>query len=352
MAREAAAEPPAVRGGSVAAGVRSWLFVPADDDAKLQKALRAGAGAVIVDLEDAVGPDRKAQARENAARFLTERTDRRSAHFMAERTDRRSARFMAERTDRRGGPLCVLRINDPTLDRGRADLDLLAERGPVAMVPKARLDTIEHVAGRAAGVIPLVETAQGVLELERIAQVPGVVAVALGTVDLAADLGLRPLPDGAELLHVRSRLVVACAAAGVPAIDGAALDLSDQPGLRRAAERARALGFAGKLCIHPRQIAPVEGAFRPTASEVERARRMVQAYEQALRSGNGAAAFEGEMIDLATVRLARLILDEAGDPPPSPGDLGGAAGDPPAPGNLGGAAGDPPPAPGELGRSL
>jgi citrate lyase subunit beta/citryl-CoA lyase len=261
---------------------RTWLFTPADDPRRLESAVRSGAEAVIADLEDAVADSRKDLAREHALDFLASRED---------------------------GPPRIVRVNDPRSERGRADLELLSGSAPaLAMVPKASVATIALARAAGLSVLALVETAQGVCELEAIAALDGVLAIALGTVDLAAELGLGELPDGLELLHVRSRVVLACALGGIPAIDGVYLDVGDGDGLAVEARRARALGFAAKLCIHPAQLEVVRDAFTPSAAEVERARRVVDAYERSLASQRGAALADGAMVDLATVRRARRIL--------------------------------------------
>ena len=135
-------------------------------------------------------------------------------------------------------------------------------------------------------------------------------AVAIGTVDLAAELHLGELPDGLELLHVRSRVVLACALARIPALDGVHLAVDDVEALASQARRARALGFAGKLCIHPAQVEVVREAFAPSTAELERARATVEAYRLSLAEQRGATLAGGEMVDLATVRRAEAILRE------------------------------------------
>lgn len=261
---------------------RAWLFTPADDPRRLGSAVRSGAEAVIADLEDAVADSRKDLAREHALDFLASGEE---------------------------GPPRIVRINDPHSERGRADLERLSGRAPaLVMVPKANVATIALARAAGLSVLALVETARGVCELEAIVALDGVLAIALGTVDLAAELGLGELPDGLELLHVRSRVVLACALGGIPAIDGVYLNVGDSDGLAAEARRARALGFAAKLCIHPAQLEVVRDAFTPSAAEIERARRVVDAYERSLASQRGTALADGAMVDLATVRRARRVL--------------------------------------------
>ena len=278
---------PAAGAGPLSPWPRDWLFTPADDARKLEAATRSGAGAVIADLEDSVAPERKQLARDMALEFLADGVGA-------------------------GPPLRIVRINDPSGERGRLDLERIREGDPAAvMIPKASISTLELAATAGLPVIALVESAGGIAEIEQIALRDEVVAIAIGTVDLAADLGLGELPGGLELLYARSRLVLACALGGIPAIDGVHLSVTDQDGLRSQARDARALGFAAKLCIHPAQLEIVREAFTPTAAELELARRTVEAYERSLASGRGATLAGGEMVDRATVRRARRMLESA-----------------------------------------
>jgi citrate lyase subunit beta/citryl-CoA lyase len=259
------------------------LFAPACDDRKLASALASGAEAVIADLEDAVAHNRKEEARTRAARFAEEHA---------------------------AGPWRIVRINDPRTPTGQADLEALATlRLDAVMVPKATTESVDLVLERAARVVALIETARGVKEAEALAGRVGVVAVALGTIDLAAEMGLRALPDGDELLHVRSRLVLDCTAAGgVPAIDGAFATLGDVKGLAAEVARGLALGFSAKLCVHPRQLEVVASGFSPSPDQLARARRIVDAYCEATSRGIGAVRLDGELVDLASVRWARRVL--------------------------------------------
>jgi citrate lyase subunit beta/citryl-CoA lyase len=266
---------------------RAWLFTPADDARKLDAAARSGAGAVIADLEDSVAPERKQLAREGALGFLQRGAGARP-------------------------PLRIVRVNDPRSEQGRLDLEWIRRGDPAAvMVPKASVSTLELARSAGVPVIALLETARGIAEVEQIALREEVAAIAIGTVDLAAELGLGELPGGLELLYARSRLVLACAVAGIPAIDGVHLSVADGEGLRAEARSARALGFAAKLCIHPAQLEIVREAFTPTAAELALTRSSIEAYERSLASGQGATLVGGEMVDRATVRRARRMLDSA-----------------------------------------
>jgi len=263
---------------------RTWLFTPADQQRRLVSAARSRADVLIADLEDAVAPESKDEARAQAMGFL--------------------------RDGGAQGPLRVVRINDPHSEAGRRDLQALAALAPVtAVVPKASLESLALAsASGLTSAIALVETARGVSEAERIAELDGVLAIAIGTIDLAAQLGLRALPQDLQLLHFRSRIVLACALAGIPAIDGVHVGVGADAALREQAMRSRALGFAGMLCIHPSQLEPVRAAFSPSAAELAAARRTLDAYERAREQRGGATLLDGEMVDLATVRVAERVI--------------------------------------------
>jgi citrate lyase beta subunit len=265
------------------AAPRSLLFVPADRPERVAKALAGGAEAVIVDLEDAVRPEQKEAARGQLPELLGGAGEARR----------------------------IVRVNDPATAAGRLDLEAAAAAGAEAvMVPKASRAGVATASAAGLPVLALIESAAGLREAGDVAAQEGVTGLALGNVDLGAELGLRPLPGGEELLFARSSLVFDAAAAGLPAFDGVFLDPADEDGLRAEAERSRALGFRGKLCIHPSQLEPVRRAFAPTAAELERARRALGAYEEP-GTEPGAIVVDGRMVDEAVLRDARRLLAEA-----------------------------------------
>jgi citrate lyase subunit beta/citryl-CoA lyase len=141
---------------------------------------------------------------------------------------------------------------------------------------------------------------------------PRVAALLLGAVDLGAELGLQPRPDGLEILYARSKVVVDSAAAGIrPPFDIVHLEVTDTEGLEEECRLARSLGFRGKACIHPRQLETVSRVFAPTDAELEWAQRVVDAYERESGEGRGVFALNGTMVDLPVVERARRILAEA-----------------------------------------
>ncbi|HUG25031.1 HpcH/HpaI aldolase/citrate lyase family protein [Piscinibacter sp.] len=257
---------------------RSYLFVPGDRPERFDKARAAGAGQVILDLEDAVAPDTKARARDAVANWL--------------HADRPVA----------------LRINGAGTRWFDDDLALAAHPGVAAvMLPKAEdADTLARVAAAApqAALLPLVETALGIAAVDAIARAPRVQRLVFGSIDFQLDLGIEG--DGDELLFFRSQLVLASRLAELaPPVDGVCTALDDIEALRAASLRARRLGFGAKLCIHPRQVGVVEAAFAPGEGEIAWARRVVDAAAGA----NGAAvAVDGRMVDRPVLLRAQRRL--------------------------------------------
>ena len=262
-------------------GATSYLFVPATDARRVDKALDSDAHAVIVDLEDAVAEDAKDKAR----RLVRERL----------------------RAPRPGGGAQLVRINGLDTPHARADLeaiDGLALDGVV--VPKAEPQPVQALPPSGPPVVALVETAAGLRRAYETATRPRVSRLMLGVVDLAAELGASPGPDGRELLHARSALVVDSVAAGLGGpIDGPCTAIGDEDALRAETRAAKALGFAAKACIHPAQLATVHEVFAPTAEELEWARRVVAAAE----GSRGAVAVDGQMVDAPVVARARRLLE-------------------------------------------
>lgn len=268
------------------ATARSLLFAPGSDAAKLTKALSAGADAVVADLEDAVLPAEKDRARALVAEAMS---------------------------GARGESLRLVRVNASGSAWFEDDLAALAAIELDGLVlPKASPEAADQAGRLGVPVVAIVETAAGLREAYAIATAASVEALVLGAVDLGLELGLEPRPDGQELLHARSTLVVDSAAAGIrPPIDQVWVDVHDTAGLAADCALARSLGLRGKACIHPAQIAVVNEAFTPSADEVTRAQAVVAAYEQAAAAGAGAVALDGEMIDLPVVERARGVLANA-----------------------------------------
>ncbi len=270
--------------------------------------MAAGADAVCLDLEDGVAPAHREEARRAVGAWLRERDP-------------------GER-----GPELVLRVNAPASPDAESDLALLRalprDRRPrILMVPKVdgagQLSGLLGDLGRGSSaeegsadhsprLLPLVETALGLHRVEELA-LSGLPLAGLvfGGMDLAAEVGARF--EWEPLLHARSRIVHAAALAGVGAIDVPWAPLDDPQGLTAETARAARLGFQGKLAIHPAQIPHIHAALAPDPSEVEAARRILDA---AARSSEGAQVVDGRMVDRPLVLGAERILARAGEPVP------------------------------------
>lgn len=288
---------------------RSRLYLPGNQPKLFVSAGLHRPDAVILDLEDSVHPDEK-----DAARILV-RNALRSVDF--------------------GGAERMVRINPFPL--GLEDLEEIVPEAPdLILIPKvedpsgvrevgARIDEVcaRHDMEATVWLMPILESALGVERALPIASATdAVVALTIGLEDYAADIGVPRTSEGTESLYARSRLVNAAHAAGVQAIDSVFSDVGDEEGLRAWARRSRALGFEGMGCIHPRQIEPIHESFTPSADEVERARRIVAAFDEARRKGLGVVSLGTKMIDppvviraQRTVRLARaaVLVDDAED---------------------------------------
>jgi len=253
------------------------LFVPATRPERLAKAAQSGADALILDLEDAVAPADKAAAREGLATLTLPDLP------------------------------VILRINAAGTEWHEADLAMAARLDLAAvMLPKAEdaatLGRVHSATGKPT--LALVETAVGLSQLAAIASAPGLSRLVFGSVDFSADIGCAHEPE--PLLFARSQIVLASRLAGLAApIDGVTLAFSDDAAAEEDARRAAALGFGGKLCIHPRQIAPVLCGFAPSPEETEWARKVIDA------AGADAVAIEGMMIDAPVRRRASQILHRA-----------------------------------------
>jgi citrate lyase subunit beta/citryl-CoA lyase len=267
----------------------TYLFVPAPEERKVRKALESGAGAVILDLEDAV-PEREKQA----ARIAL-------------------APLLAQMTP--GGPEVWIRVNgaDSHFAADVAAIDWARVTG--AVLPKAE-DPAQVVALARAGarqVLLLVESARGLHNLEALVSASNRVhRLGIGTWDLALDLGLIAVddPDESELIwRLRGDVVVESRRLGLPPpVDGVFAGLSDDQALRDACLRAFRLGYGAKLLIHPKQLGVAHDVFRLDADRLALARELVDAYDDAARAGQGAIAVRGQMVDRVMAERARATL--------------------------------------------
>lgn len=260
---------------------RSYLFVPGDRAERFDKACAAGADAVILDLEDAVAPERKAVARESVMAWLS------------------------------AGERACVRVNGTDTEWFDDDCALLDQPGVLGVVlPKAeRAAQLARVAARlrpGVRIVPIVETGLGLWNALELASAPGVERLAFGSVDFQLDCGI--LGDGEELLYARSRLVLASAIARIDApVDGVTVAINDIDQLQADTRRARQLGFGAKLCIHPKQVVPVNEGFMPAEAEVAHARAIIASVDAA--AGAGAINLDGKLIDRPVIERARKVLE-------------------------------------------
>jgi len=271
---------------------RTVLFSPGDRPDMCRKAPSTGADTVVFDLEDAVAPSRKAEARAAVADLL------------------------ADESFDPGVEVAVRVGADPA-----TDFDALADAGRLdaVMVPKADAETVPRVAealdarGLSIPILALIETATGVLDARDVAATPAVDALCFGAEDFAADLGATRTDEGTEVLYARERVVVAARAGGVETVDTVYTDLDDHEGLREETRFAATLGYDGKMVVHPGQVGVVHDALAPDPDEVAWAERILAAREDADREGRGVFEVDGEMIDAPLIARAERILDRVPD---------------------------------------
>lgn len=281
--------------------LRTALFVPGNRPDRVDKAVNSGADAVIIDLEDAVAFAEKEETRLKVREKVFEHPDRK----------------------------ILVRVNALNTPFFHGDLEEVIV-GDLAgiIVPKVervediheihkRLLNVEREKGLTPGsvsIVPLIESAMAVQNIFQIVSgetdPPRICTVALGAADYTLDLGIEMTRQGEELTYPRSRIAIACRAAGVdPPLDTPfMIDLKDLEALKVDAKRAKQLGFQGKLCIHPNQIEPCHAVFSPTKEEVSYAERVVQAFEEAETKGIAAIQLDGKFIDYPVVERSRRIL--------------------------------------------
>lgn len=274
--------------------LRSLLFAPAVRPELIAKMPGTGTDGLVIDLEDATPPGAKAEGRANAARLAVE-------------------------LDGCGAQVFV-RVN-PVGSPWFAD-DVAAGLAPGlagVVLPKvespAQLDEATRALAAAGlghlGVIAGLETALGVADARLATSHPLVAAAYFGAEDFIADVGGVRTPGNAEVATARAMVALACRIGEVPALDQIVADFRDDAAFRREAAEARALGYRGKLCIHPRQVTLANEAFTATVDELDRARRLLAAYDEASARGVSAIDFEGRMVDAPLAAQARAILAQA-----------------------------------------
>ncbi|MFC6951256.1 CoA ester lyase [Halorubellus litoreus] len=285
---------------------RSVLFSPGDRPELMRKAPATGADVVVFDLEDAVAPARKSEAREAVANVLTDDAFDPDCEVCVrvnpvgddEGSDSQEADATAE---------ADVDALEPHLDDARLD---------AFMLPKCAsgddVRSFDYLFPRETPpVLALVESASGVLNAESIATADATDAVVFGAEDLSADVGATRTSEGTEVLYAREHVVLAAASADVDAIDTVYTDFSDTEGLREETAFAIQLGFDGKMAIHPSQVDPINDAFTPDPEDVDWAERVLDAKADADAEGRGVFQVDGEMIDAPLVAQAERIVDRA-----------------------------------------
>jgi citrate lyase subunit beta / citryl-CoA lyase len=268
--------------------LRSMLFVPGTRPDRFESALASGADGVIFDLEDSVDPSRKGEARTSVAAFLWHQPATSAALFV--RVNRFDSPWFFEDMEAVGALQSIHAVVLP-----KTELP-----GHVGATAQA------SVSGR---VIPLIETARGVLNAAAIATADASVpAILFGAEDLTAQIGVPRTIDGEELLFARSQVVLAAASVGADPIDAVVIDLTAPDVLKRDARRAKALGFHGKMAVHPQQIPVIHSVFNPSSAERARAQRIVDAFEKAQAEGEGVIRLDDRMIDMPVVLRAKRLL--------------------------------------------
>ncbi|MBI3326170.1 MAG: CoA ester lyase [Nitrospinae bacterium] len=285
--------------------LRSLLFVPGNQPNMLEKAMGLAPDAFMPDLEDSVPVEEKVRARDVTAAYLPQLA--------------------------RVGPLVIPRVN--SLDSGLLEDELAALVGPhIFGVSVGKIQTvqdIERISGilarleERAGVpvghvqlVPWIETAMAIVHVYDICtSSPRVIGAAFGAEDFTHDMAIERTEDESEVAYARSVTCVAARAAGVLALDTPYFRFRDPEGLRQNALAGKRIGFKGKFAIHPSQIDIINATFSPSPAEIEHARQVVAAFEEAERAGRGSTSLDGKVIDVPVVKRAKALLEVAEGPP-------------------------------------
>jgi len=273
--------------------IRSLLFAPANRPELIRKFPKYAADAVAIDLEDGTPENQKAAAREHLREIVADLKQQRLKSMLLVRTN--------------------------ALRSPHIDADVAAVRGAQIdglIVPKLELAADLQVFEPSTPIIGMIETARGVAHVELLAEQAKdrLVGLGFGAEDFITDVGGRRSPEGVEVFYARSRVVLAARLGGLPALDLVFTSIRDDDAFRRDAEFGRQLGYAGKMCITPRQVQIANEVFSPSSDEVERSRRLIQMYEAAEAEGRGVIEFEGGMVDEPVLKRARAVLQLADDP--------------------------------------
>ncbi len=269
---------------------RSVLYVPASNSRALSKITALDADCYIIDLEDAVAPSAKEDARESACAFLE--------------------------TAQGGKDNIIIRINDLKCEWGEKDLSALVNAGAKTMLlPK--VESAEDIL-KCSDLVPdvhiwvMIETPLGVLNAYDIASAnEQVKCLVMGTSDLVKDLRAEHVPDRLSVIYSLSHSLLCARAAGVDIIDSVHLDLHDNEGFAATCKQGKEMGFDGRSVIHPKQIHVANNIYSPSDEQIELARRMIEAHDKALQKGEGVAVLDGKLVENLHVEDAKRILNIA-----------------------------------------
>ena len=290
---------------------RSTLAVPGSQPAMFEKALNSAADVVFLDCEDAVAPDDKVKARQNIIAALNDLDWKGRGKTISVRINSLDTHYMyrdvVDIVEQAGAHLDMVLIPKVGVPADVYVVDCLL----------TQIEQAKGLAPRSIGIEALIETTLGMVHVEDIARSsPRLEALHFGVADYAASCrartveigGLNPDYPGDQWHASLQRMLIACRAFGIRAIDGPFGDFKDPDGFRLAARRACALGYEGKWAIHPSQIELANEEMSPPPKEVDRARRVLAALEEAARAGRGAASLDGRMIDAASARMAENVV--------------------------------------------
>ncbi|WP_371156339.1 CoA ester lyase [Jannaschia sp. 2305UL9-9] len=269
---------------------RSVLYIPGSRERALEKARGLPVDAIIFDLEDAVAPDEKANARKTLSDAL--------AHGGY------------------GARARIVRVNGADTPWGADDLAAISTTDADAiLLPKvnspadvAEVADMLDVAGSRAAIWAMMETPEGILNAAAIAQAPRMGGFVMGTNDLAKDLGCRNRADRLPMMFALQACLLAARAHGIPCIDGVYNAFKDEAGLTAECEQGRDLGMDGKTLIHPAQVAIANTVFAPTEEDADLARRQIEAFDAAKANGQGVAVLDGRIVENLHVDTARKTL--------------------------------------------
>lgn len=270
---------------------RSVLYIPGSNERALDKARSLPTDAIIFDLEDAVAPDAKADARKTLAKALGD--------------------------GGYGNRVKIVRINALTSEWGFEDVRVLGKAGAdIVLLPKVNaytdVDTLADLLSPDLPIWTMMETPASVLNAQEIAAHRQVAGLVVGTNDLTKELGCRYRPDRMPVMSALQMIVMAARAArGVVALDGVYNKFRDNDGLKLECEQGRDLGYDGKTLIHPAQIDATNTAFAPTQSDIELAKRQIEAFEDSQKQGQGVAVVDGQIVENLHVVAAHRILAKA-----------------------------------------